>query len=194
MKTAPFDPEKLRREFGRSARAVDEATTADVLRRGKTILERANRGPLRELREDIVSLLSLVGAYVRGEYRGVPYFSIAGAVAALAYVLSPVDFIPDAIPGLGLVDDAFVVSLCLRLLREDLERFRAWRAGRETAPPGEPPPPAETTSEQLAEKLPFDEPRRSSIFRPEKPSPGRRISLGRPWIQLTWPVPEFSRS
>lgn len=133
MKKPSFDPEELRRRFERDARAVDPGKTEEVLRRGKAILERANRGPLRELREDIVSLLGLVGAYARGDYRAIPYFSIAGAVAALAYVLSPVDFIPDAIPGLGLVDDAFVVSLCLRLLREDLERFRVWKSSSDRA-------------------------------------------------------------
>lgn len=133
MSRFSFDAERLRRRFERDAASVDESTVETVLGRGKSILERANRGPLREFREDIVSLLALVGAYARGEYRTVPYFSIAGAVAALAYVLSPVDFIPDAIPGLGLVDDAFVVSLCLRLLREDLERFRAWRTAKPTS-------------------------------------------------------------
>lgn len=54
-------------------------------------------------------------------------------VAALIYVLSPVDFIPDFIPGIGLIDDAAVLAFLLHSMAQDLAAFRAWEQGRAKA-------------------------------------------------------------
>ena len=51
-------------------------------------------------------------------------------VAAFVYLISPVDFLPDVIPGLGLLDDAVIVPSLLvlaqsflpQVVREDSER------------------------------------------------------------------------
>jgi uncharacterized membrane protein YkvA (DUF1232 family) len=51
-------------------------------------------------------------------------------VFALLYVLAPFDLVPDAIPGLGQLDDAAVVSVCLALVRQELVKYAAWRAKR----------------------------------------------------------------
>jgi uncharacterized membrane protein YkvA (DUF1232 family) len=42
-------------------------------------------------------------------------------------VLSPVDLIPDFIPGIGLIDDAAVVVACLNLIQSDFEAYKAWK-------------------------------------------------------------------
>jgi len=46
---------------------------------------------------------------------------IAGA---LAYVVFPLDFIPDFIPGMGWIDDAFVLATVIAKLRDEIELFR----------------------------------------------------------------------
>ena len=61
-----------------------------------------------------------------------PYFAAlrfyAAVIAgALGYLLSPMDLIPDFIPGLGLVDDAGVIGACLKIVRPQLERYKAAR-------------------------------------------------------------------
>jgi uncharacterized membrane protein YkvA (DUF1232 family) len=45
-------------------------------------------------------------------------------IIALLYVISPIDLIPDAIPLLGLVDDALVAGYALRQASAELERYR----------------------------------------------------------------------
>ena len=49
------------------------------------------------------------------------------ALAMVLYVLNPLDLIPDLIFGFGLVDDAGVVALCLKLVESDLHRYAAWK-------------------------------------------------------------------
>ncbi|SEQ50196.1 Protein of unknown function [Solimonas aquatica] len=87
-------------------------------------------GPLGKLLNDVKLMFSLIRDYANGSYREVPWASIAAIVGALAYVLSPVDLIPDFIPVVGYMDDAMVVGLCLRLVGEDLAKYAAWKRAR----------------------------------------------------------------
>jgi uncharacterized membrane protein YkvA (DUF1232 family) len=85
------------------------------------------KGPLGRYIADFKILFSLVQDYANGKYRTIPFWSIAAVVATLIYVLSPVDLIPDFIPVFGLTDDALVVALCLRMIEEDLHRYKDWK-------------------------------------------------------------------
>jgi uncharacterized membrane protein YkvA (DUF1232 family) len=49
------------------------------------------------------------------------YLLIAGA---LAYAVMPMDVIPDFIPGMGFVDDAFVLSTIMKKIGDEIERYR----------------------------------------------------------------------
>ena len=76
-------------------------------------------------------MLRLIRAYSRGEYRNVTESSLVVIVAAIIYLVNPLDLIPDAIPVLGFLDDATVLALAVRRTRQDLDDFMTW----ETATP-----------------------------------------------------------
>ena len=78
--------------------------------------------------------ISLIRSYVRKEYTTLPIVSAVGILTALIYFLSPVDMIPDAIPGVGLIDDAAVVAIVWTLVETDVENYQEWRSkkNRET--------------------------------------------------------------
>ena len=46
----------------------------------------------------------------------------------LAYVVLPIDVIPDFIPIVGWLDDAFVLGLAMSTLSEEIENFKVSRA------------------------------------------------------------------
>ena len=54
----------------------------------------------------------------------IPWRTTAAVVFALAYFISSVDLIPDAIPVLGFVDDAFVVAEVVILVVGDFAALR----------------------------------------------------------------------
>ena len=58
------------------------------------------------------------------------FFSMLIIIAAIIYFVSPFDVIPDWIPVLGHIDDAFVVTLALKSVRGDLDTFMAWETAR----------------------------------------------------------------
>ncbi len=72
-------------------------------------------------------------AWWRGEYRAVSGKALLTVVAGLAYFLSPLDLIPDFLPGLGLLDDVAVLSWIMRTWSGELDAFAAWRDAQSTA-------------------------------------------------------------
>lgn len=90
--------------------------------------KRSSRGGLlKGLREDLGLLQSLCVAWWKGEYRQVSRPALVAAVAGLLYFLSPMDAIPDWIPGLGFVDDLAVLGWIIRKWSGELNAFQVWR-------------------------------------------------------------------
>jgi len=57
---------------------------------------------------------------------GSTYMAIAGA---LAYVVFPIDIIPDFILGVGYIDDVFVVGMVMKSISEEIERYKTYQKG-----------------------------------------------------------------
>ncbi len=52
------------------------------------------------------------------------YLIIAGA---LAYVVFPIDIIPDFILGVGFLDDAFVLGFVVKQLTEEIDKYKKFK-------------------------------------------------------------------
>ncbi|WP_303290136.1 YkvA family protein [Marinobacter sp. SS5-14b] len=104
-----------------------------LLERQKAIEEKVKgSGRLNRFATDIRLMFSLIRDYWQGNYRAVPWKTIAAVAGALLYVMNPLDLIPDLILGIGFIDDAGVVALCLKLAESDLHRYAAWKELQET--------------------------------------------------------------
>lgn len=80
-------------------------------------LDSMNRGPLAEIWDKVQQLWSIV------KNPKVPFIEKMPAIGALVYTISPIDAIPDAIPGLGLIDDALVITLAIAGLGHLLVKY-----------------------------------------------------------------------
>jgi uncharacterized membrane protein YkvA (DUF1232 family) len=72
-------------------------------------------------------LISLIKDYWKGTYRDISVKSIVIFVVTLAYIISPIDLIPDYIIGLGQIDDAVILGLSLYFLEKDLMKYKQWK-------------------------------------------------------------------
>jgi len=84
-------------------------------------------GLLTRLFQDLRLLIPLIKDYWQGTYREVSVKSIVIFVVALAYIISPIDLIPDYIIGLGQIDDAVILGLSLYFLEKDLSKYKEWK-------------------------------------------------------------------
>jgi uncharacterized membrane protein YkvA (DUF1232 family) len=88
------------------------------------------RGPFGETWPYLLAMVRVVRDYQRAEYRDIAAAKLLIIIAAIIYFVSPFDVIPDWIPVLGHIDDAFVVTLALKSVRGDLDTFMAWETAR----------------------------------------------------------------
>jgi uncharacterized membrane protein YkvA (DUF1232 family) len=86
--------------------------------------------PFRESWAYFHTMLRLLEAYQRGQYTAVPSRALLSIVAAVAYLVDPIDFIPDEIPHIGFLDDATVLEFAMNKTRPILDEFMAWELTR----------------------------------------------------------------
>ena len=121
-----FDEKKTKRLFERGVKNISESDVEDVLRREEELRKKGH--VLGETREQAKLLFQMIKDWKSGEYKDVPWKAIAAIVFAIVYFLSPADVIPDFIPGIGWIDDAFVFSLVLKSFSSQIEAYRAWKS------------------------------------------------------------------
>jgi uncharacterized membrane protein YkvA (DUF1232 family) len=78
---------------------------------------------------DLQLLVRLLKASVSGAYTGLSVHKLVTIVAAILYLISPLDVIPDFIPVVGYVDDAAVIAWVLKSIADELKDFRMWEEG-----------------------------------------------------------------
>src|SRR5438270_4665745 len=131
QKPTPLLKERLEAEFAQAVKSA-KSYVDDPQRLPALFQEAARqaasmpREPFQESWSYFQTMLRLVRAYSQGTYRNVPESTLVVIIAAIIYVINPLDLIPDAIPALGFLDDATVLALAVRRTRQTLDMFMVW--------------------------------------------------------------------
>lgn len=83
---------------------------------------------LKDCVQDFRSLIDYVRDIATGKYKDYSLSNLLLAIAAIVYVVSPMDVIPDFIPLGGFVDDATVVAWAVKQLSTELAKYRSKRS------------------------------------------------------------------
>lgn len=100
-----------------------------LLKEAGDLVEGTARGPLKEVADQFRLFIAMLKDYRSGEYTKLPQRTLLSVAAALLYLISPVDVIPDFIPLVGVIDDIFVANLVWKQVRKDLDAYLLWKEG-----------------------------------------------------------------
>ncbi|AGL14619.1 YkvA family protein [Actinoplanes sp. N902-109] len=107
--------------------------TAAFTALAKALMAGARGGP--SIGKRLAALPRMLKATARGEYDG--GMRVAMMAAATAYVVSPVDLVPEAFLFVfGLADDAVMITWLAGSVLAETERFLEWERHRDAVLPG----------------------------------------------------------
>ena len=90
-------------------------------------LRKLNPKQFKQMIDRLKLLITLIKDYWNGDYREIPWLSVTLISFSIVYFFSPVDLIPDYIPGVGYLDDAAVITLVWMSIKSDLEEYAKWK-------------------------------------------------------------------
>ena len=82
---------------------------------------------LAEYWDEVKLAISMIKDFITGKYTNVPWRTVAMLIGVIAYVLTPLDLIPDPIPFIGWTDDCMALAGVLAFVKMDLEEYKAWK-------------------------------------------------------------------
>ncbi len=118
--------EQIKRSFEQRAETVrpeDEERVANSLQdRVNRLVNSANAERPFVMR--MLAAVKLLWAMLREPSFHLEWTTRGTIIAALLYFISPLDVFPDFVPLIGVIDDAFVLSLVVAQLSSEIERFK----------------------------------------------------------------------
>jgi uncharacterized membrane protein YkvA (DUF1232 family) len=119
-----------RKKFEEDIKKIDTDDVDYASKKGTTKIDELDKNPptmLMKIWNDLKLMLNLIKDYAKGNYKDVPWNTIAAITGAIIYFVSPIDVIPDFIPVAGYADDLAIIKFALDLIREDLIKYEQWK-------------------------------------------------------------------
>ena len=117
--------DEVEKRFREGKERVKETDVKEALGKAGSKIEKLAQSAsaeARKLGKQAKLLYLMLRDSVSGKFKA-PWVTIATLTTTLLYLVSPIDVLPDFIPGLGLIDDALIIALCVSLVRIDLRRY-----------------------------------------------------------------------
>ena len=121
-----MNQEKLNNKFNSFKNGFTQEDAEKVMNNMGKIEQLMQNKTLRKFVDDVKLYFQMLGDIFTGKYKKVPAGTVAAIVGTLLYVLSPVDLLPDFLPG-GFVDDAGIIGLCLTFTKYDVEQYKKFK-------------------------------------------------------------------
>jgi uncharacterized membrane protein YkvA (DUF1232 family) len=91
---------------------------------------------IKTVRDQLNVLTRMLKAYANGQYKEIPWKTVLRVIAVLIYFVSPLDFIPDMLPIIGLTDDIALIFWLYGSIQSDIEAFKIWENQKDIVPIG----------------------------------------------------------
>ena len=116
-----------KKELERLKKSEWSQESAQKILQSEKRLDKITLAPaLKECAADVKLFFAMLRDFVTKKYPYLPLRVCIVVAGALAYLLAPLDFLPDFLPALGLVDDAALIALCVKFAAQDIDDYKAW--------------------------------------------------------------------
>lgn len=85
---------------------------------------------LMEIKDDLKLLIELIKDWISGDYVDLSKNTIITVIIGLIYLASPIDLIPDFLPG-GFIDDVLVIIYIIKKISSELDNYKEWKYSNE---------------------------------------------------------------
>lgn len=80
--------------------------------------------------KDLSLICSMINDYIQKKYTKLPMTTVVTLLSAVIYFVTPWDAIPDLIPFIGHIDDAFVLFCIRDALKKDIKKYKKWKSSQ----------------------------------------------------------------
>ena len=123
--------ERLSGFRGRAEKAVHEpGRLYELLKKATHKIERLGRKTFGNTWDEVILLKELVQEWSTGDYQDVSKRTIILIVAAIVYLVTPFDAVPDFLLGWGYLDDLAILKLVIGQVKTELDKFKRWKQQR----------------------------------------------------------------
>ena len=118
--------------FRRNVGRFDFDDLDQILEKSARILEKvlSNETFSREIHK-VRILIRMLSDYRKGDYKEVPWNTVAAIGVALLYILMPIDLIPDVIPIVGFTDDIAMLLFVWKMVMKDVKDYVRWKCSQD---------------------------------------------------------------
>lgn len=78
------------------------------------------------IKKELVFVLNLAKDFIAGRYKGISKKSMIMVIAALIYLVNPMDIVPDMVLGIGLLDDISVFTYLMTKIKSEIDKYEEW--------------------------------------------------------------------
>ena len=128
MKKSKTKHKNVNKDFiEKESQKINPDDTKKVFRKQKRLKKILNLKAFSNQKEKFRLLLEILKQYQKGNYKDIPWRSIAAITFTLLYVINPADMVPDVIPVIGYVDDVSVFMGLFKLIEKDIDDYETWK-------------------------------------------------------------------
>lgn len=135
MNNQKLSDEEIEQELKRIERTeVNDSTISYAIEKEEYINKISKKGPLLDKFADLKLLFEMLKnngkENNKGEKFSISPAALAIVVGSLLYVISPIDIIPDAIPVIGFIDDAAIITAAITQIKkigDDIKNYKKWK-------------------------------------------------------------------
>lgn len=92
-----------------------------------SIMSYMNKSAFKPVIDKLRLMVSYLNDVYKGYYTDYSVKNYIIVIAAIIYVVSPIDAVPDLLPIVGLTDDVTVIGAAFMSLRKEFDKYSKWR-------------------------------------------------------------------